>query len=73
MSLYQVIFEWFSNSIWANTNLDEFSFDIGGSSIDLDIWLCHTSTIIVLILLVVCCALFIRWIFKLVSGLILLK
>lgn len=75
MTLYDIIFQWFSANIWSNNDLENNFLlnDFMDSSITMADWLSHTSTIIVLILLVVCCGLFIRWIFKVISGAILLK
>lgn len=77
MTLYEIIWIWFYENIWwfDGTDLENISYTFGNSDYSLNMaeWLSHSCTILTLILLVVCCGLFIRWIFKVISGAILLK
>lgn len=68
MTIYQIIYGWFESLI-DGSNLDIFTFEIGGQTLAMDSWLCHSATIIVL----VACCLFlfacVKYLFKAGAGL----
>lgn len=68
-NLYDIIYDWFYNSLLAGNNLTNFSSSILGQSIDLKTWLCHSATIIILALLVIFLINATIWLFKFVGGL----
>lgn len=78
MTLYGIIYDWFYQFIWNDSNelgpshLTSFNFQIGvnGSSIGMADWLCHTSTIIVLCAMCVALFFVVKWLFKVFAGLI---
>lgn len=71
--MYDIIYQFIYGSIFNSTSLNSFEFTIGTQTIDLNVWLSHTFTIISMIILLVCAFVFLRWLFRVVSGLFLLK
>lgn len=78
MTLFDYIFQWFSNYVF-NTNgfaddiLADVTFPIGGTNMTLSSWLSATATIITLCFLVAFLFLCVRWLFKVVAGLFTLR
>ena len=89
MTLWNIIRDWFVVYIWGgvssegtsyatnvvgtNLNSSDFTLEIGSLTLNLGDWLSTTSTILCLALLVYAVILFLIWLFKFVSGLLLLK
>lgn len=71
-TLFEIISNFFRDYIfYAPTNdsiLDTTIPSLG--NLTLNKWLCDICTIAVLIWLVICCFLFVRWIFRLFAGLL---
>lgn len=68
MGLYDIVYSWFETYIWT-TSAALPSYSIGGVTLTQNQWLCHTSTIVVMVLLCVVAGLLIKWIFGLFSRL----
>lgn len=66
--MYDIIYDWFSTYIW-KTNATLPSYSVGGVSLTQNEWLCHTSTIVVLVLLCVVCGMLVVTVFKLFTRL----
>lgn len=73
--MYGIIYDWFL-TLFVGTGVSDMegmSFTIGGYSIDGVAWLCHTGTIIVLVVLVFVCFRFTWWLVRLVSHSFMLR
>lgn len=79
MKLYGIIFDFIHDNIFYTTNetgdwgLDEVIFNIGSISMSFEEWLCHTTTIVCMCLIVVFSIWLVRWVFKAVSSAFLLR
>ena len=73
MGLYQIVYEFILNNIFNYSGLASYESTIMGVSTNLNVWLSHTATIIFFAVLLVFCFIFLRWLFRIVSGLFLLK
>lgn len=69
MGIYDLIYDYFINHIWKSESLTAITHDISGVNMSMDIWLSHTSTIIVLTLLVVVLGIFVKWLFGIFASL----
>lgn len=65
--------EVYENVVAGSNSTSDITFTIGGASVSLGDWLSTTTTIIVLILFVVLLFMLAKWLFKVVSGLVLLR
>lgn len=68
MSLYDIIYEFFYDNIFTNTTLA--SITAGSLTLNMNEWLCHTCTLILLGLGVFVLCYVVRWIFRVFAGLI---
>lgn len=67
MTLYQVIYDWFSTYVFVGLPLS--SFEVGGVTLSLEEWLNHTATIVVLVVMVFLLFGLAVWLFKFIGGL----
>lgn len=68
-NLYDIIYDWFYNSLLAGNSLTSFSSNVLGQTIDLKTWLCHTGSIIIIVLLAYFLIMATIWLFKFIGGL----
>lgn len=73
MGLYDLVYNFILTQIFNSTTLSSYESTIMGVSTNLNVWLSHTATISFFIVLLVCIFIFLRWLFRVVSGLFLLK
>lgn len=77
MTLFDYIYEWYSVHIFSTSGTASDVLDdvivLQDTNTSLATWLSGTATIITMVILVVVLMLFVRWIFRLVSGLFLLR
>ncbi|MBO7528051.1 MAG: hypothetical protein J6T74_09235 [Clostridia bacterium] len=71
--MYDLIYGYIHDYLFASIELENYSMFIMGVNTDLSVWLAHTCTIIAMVLIFTFLIIFIKWLFKLVSGLFLLK
>ena len=71
--MYTLIYQFIHDYLFNDSNLENYTQTIMGVNTDMSVWLSHSLTIISMILIFVFLVIFIKWIFKLVSGLFLLK
>lgn len=72
MGIYESLYDFITTHIFNFSGLDTFANSIGIDT-SINVWLSHTTTIIIMVLMVVVLISFLVWLFKLVSGFILLK
>lgn len=70
--MYTLIYDFLLEHFF-NGTLNQYSTEIMGITTNMNIWLAHTFTIIVMALIFVVLVIFTKWLFKLCSGLFLLK
>lgn len=70
--MYQLIYQFILEHLF-NGSLSSYSTEIFGVSTNMNIWLSHSLTIISMILIFVFLVIFMKWLFRLASGLFLLK
>lgn len=66
--LYDIIYDFFANNVFTSTDLA--SINAGSLTLNMNEWLCHTATLSILVLGVVVLMLVVRWIFRVMAGLI---
>lgn len=71
--MYTLIYQFIHDYLFNDSNLASYSKTILGVNTDMTVWLSHSLTIISMVLIFTFLVIFIKWIFKLVSGLFLLK
>ena len=71
--MYDLVYQFILTQIFNSTTLNAYSSTIMGVSTNLNVWLSHTATIIFFGVLLVCVWIFLKWLFRVVSGLFLLK
>ena len=71
--MYTIIYQYLLDNLFNDTNLASYNQTILGVNTNMAQWLSHTLTIVSMVLIFVFMVIFIKWLFKLVSGLILLK
>lgn len=71
--MYTLIYQFIHDYLFNDVALESYSKTILGVNTDLSVWLSHSLTIISMVLIFTFLVIFIKWIFKLVSGLFLLK
>ena len=71
--MYDIIYQFIYTHLFNSTALASTSTQVLGLSMSMNEWLAHTTTIICIGLIVAFLVLFVRWIFRLVSGLFLLR
>lgn len=71
--MYDLVYNFILNQIFNSTALNSYHSTILGVDTNLNVWLSHTATIVFFAVLLVCAFLFLRWLFRVVSGLFLLK
>lgn len=67
--MYQSLYDFFKNTLFGYSTLNDLSFTIGGVNLTFLEWLCHTLSIIMLVLIFVACVMFILKIVKVVGRL----
>lgn len=72
-SIYSLIYGYIYQYLFNDSDLQAYSQSVLGVDTNMAQWLSHTLTITSMILIFVFLIIFIKWIFKLVSGLFLLK
>lgn len=71
--MYDLVYTFILNEIFNSSTLNSYHSTILGVDTNLNVWLSHTATIIFFAVLLVCIFIFLRWLFRVVSGLFLLK
>lgn len=72
-SIYTLIYGYIYQYLFNDSNLQSYEDTILGVNTNMAQWLSHSLTIIAMVLIFVFLVIFIKWIFKLVSGLFLLR
>lgn len=72
-SIYTLIYGYIYQYLFNDSNLQAYSQSVLGVNTNMAEWLSHSLTIVSMILIFVFLVIFIKWLFKLVSGLFLLK
>lgn len=67
--LYDIVYDFFNDYVFTNTTLATINYESLG--LNLNQWLCHTCTLILMALGVIWLILVVRWIFRVFAGLIL--
>lgn len=70
MDLYNLLYNFLQNNIFNPANVYLGNYVIGGVAFEGTEWICHTISIIILILLIVCLCCFVKWLVKTIGGLI---
>lgn len=71
--MYTLIYQFIHDYLFDDLGLQGYSQQIMGVNTDMSVWLSHSLTIISMVLIFVFLVIFIKWIFKLVSGLFMLR
>lgn len=71
--MYTLIYQYIYDYLFNDTNLQSFNAEILGQNTNMAQWLSHSLTIVSMILLFVFGILILKWVFRLVGGLFLLK
>ena len=71
--MYDILYDFIINNIFNSTALSSYTSEIMGVSTNMNVWLSHTLTIILMCLFVFALYLFGKFLFKVVSGLFLLR
>jgi len=71
--MYQLIYDFLATHLFNGSALSSTTHQVLGVSMSMNEWLCHTTTIICICLIIAFLILFVRWMFRLVSGLFLLR
>ena len=71
--MYQLIYDFISTHLFNGTALDNMTSEVLGQTISLNEWLCHLMSVTSIVLIFIFLVLFIKWIFRVVSGLFLLR
>lgn len=71
--MYDIIYSYLMENIYNGTALSAYGSEVLGVQTSLAEWLGHTTTIALMVIVVVLCALFLRWVWRFVSGLFILR
>ena len=71
--MYDLVYQFIYNQIFNSSELTAYHYTILGVDTNLNVWLSHTFTILFMCVLLICAWIFLRWLFKVISGLVLLK
>lgn len=71
--MYDIFYDFISTYLFNSTDLSSASTQVLGMSMSMNEWLSHTTTIVCIGLIVMFLVLLVRWLFRLVSGLFMLK
>lgn len=71
--MYDLIFNFIKDNLFNSTDLALLSTEVGSNSMTYVDWLSHSATIVCICLIIAILCLFVRWIFRLVGGLFLLR
>lgn len=71
--MYQLIYDFLREHLFNGLALDNMTSSVLGQSMSLNEWLCHSLTIVSLVLIFVFIIIFVKWLFKVISGLFLLR
>lgn len=66
--MYDIIYDYLMENIYNGTGLTVYSSEVMGVQTSMAEWLGHTTTIVLMVVVVVLCALFVRWVWRFVSG-----
>lgn len=71
--MYSIIYDFIYTYLLSGGDLDNYSMQLLGVTTTMSQWLSHCLSIISIVLIFVFLVIFLKWIFKLVSGLFLLR
>lgn len=71
--MYDIIYNFLLDNIFNSSTLSSYHSMIMDVDTNLNVWLSHTTTIILMVLAIWLLFVFVRWLFRLVSGLFLLR
>ena len=71
--MYDLIYDYLLTHLFNSTDLEGATKEVMGLTLNMNEWLAHTTTIICIGLIVLCAIFFIKWLFRLVGGLFLLR
>lgn len=71
-TIYDLLYDFLMEHIFTSESLDSLATQLG-ATVSLNEWLGHTTCIVIMVLFIAVLILGAVWLFKLVSGLILLK
>lgn len=66
--LYNLAYHFLYSRIYTNTELQGMETTLFGATINMNMWLSHTTAIVIICLLLVVLIKFVLWLFKIVSG-----
>lgn len=71
--MYTIIYQFILDNIFNGSALNDYTQTINGVSTNMNVWLAHTTTIIIMCLIVTILVLLVRWFFRIVSSGFLLR
>lgn len=71
--MYHIIYDFIYTYLFSGGELDNYSTQLLGVTTTMSEWCSHTLSIIAVVLIYVFLVIFLKWLFKLVGGLFLLK
>ena len=71
--MYDLIYNFIIGNIFNSSSLASYETTLFGVTTNMNVWLSHTATIIFMSALLFCAVIFLRFLFRIVSGLFLLK
>ena len=71
--MYDIIYQYIYTYLFSGGGLDNYSTELLGVTTTMSEWCSHTLSIIAIVLIYIFLVIFLKWLFKLVSGLFLLK
>lgn len=66
--MYQLIFDFAYAYLFNNGDLNHIKSTIGGPEMSMRVWLCHSLSIVTMVLLFAVACMFVKWLFKYVAG-----
>lgn len=66
--LYNLAYHFLYSRIYTNTELQSMETTLFGTTINMNMWLSHTTAIVIICLLLIVLIKFVIWLFKIVSG-----
>lgn len=73
MGIYDIIYDFLINNIFNSTYLANYETSIMGVTTDLNVWLAHSVTIVIMLFFVFCLYLFTKFLFNVVSKIFMLR
>ena len=68
MFIYDIIYDFLIDNVFASTTLDNYELSIMGVTTNMNQWLAHTVSIVAIILMVVWLVIVLKWIFRVFSS-----